>query len=108
MPPIPISTMAPSSPTRRACSSRTRPGAATRLCRATRGPSMCWVARLPALDQVQHWKLPAAGAHGLAIDQAAGRLYAACDGGVLVALDAADGAVCATWPLAGVPDATFF
>src|SRR5439155_12768036 len=48
------------------------------------------------------------GAHGLDIDHRAGCLYAACDGGALIAVNAATGEQRAEWPLAGPPDATFF
>src|SRR5262245_5508890 len=75
---------------------------------AIRDPSMILTARLPALDDVRHWTLPADGAHGLDIDHRGERLYVACDGGSLVALDAGSGRVRGAWPLAGVPDATFF
>lgn len=75
---------------------------------AIRDPSMIFVARLPRLDEVQHWKVPAMGAHGLDIDRQGHLLYAACDEGVLVELDARAGAVRNSWPLSGGPDATFF
>lgn len=80
----------------------------TRVFLAIREPSMILAARLPDLDDVRHWMLPSAGAHGMDIDHAAGLLYVACDGGMLVELDAAEGAVRGQWPLAGAPDATFF
>ncbi len=75
---------------------------------AVREPSMVLVAQLPKLDRVQHWPLPSSGAHGIDIDHANGLLYVACDGGSLVAVDALAGEVRGEWPLAGVPDATFF
>ena len=46
---------------------------------AIREPSMVFVARLPELNEVEHWKLSAGGAHGLDIDHQQGRLYVACD-----------------------------
>jgi hypothetical protein len=52
----------------------------TRVFLAVREPSMILVARLPELGEVQHWMLPAGGAHGLDIDHQTGRLYVACDG----------------------------
>ena len=79
-----------------------------RLFLAIREPSMLLVARLPDLGEVRHWPLPAKGAHGLDIDQRAGRLYAACDEGALVEVDAGSGEVRGAWPLDGGPDATFF
>jgi len=82
--------------------------AGERVFLAIREPSMVLVARLPRLDDVQHWNLPSNGAHGMDIDHEAGRLYVACDAGALVELDAGSGAVRGSWPLAGVPDATFF
>ncbi len=42
------------------------------------------------------------------IDHASGLLYVACDGGLLVEVDARSGDTRQEWPLAGVPDATFF
>jgi hypothetical protein len=69
---------------------------------------MVLVARLPDLRDVQHWPLPAEGAHGIDIDHRAGRLYVACDSGSLIELDTANGAARCEWPLEGAPDATFF
>src|ERR1700730_2015111 len=80
----------------------------TRLFLAIREPSMVLVARLPELNDVQHWPLPSHGAHGMDIDHRNGLLYVACDGGALVAVDALIGDVRGEWPLAGAPDATFF
>src|SRR5215208_5857860 len=65
-------------------------------------------ARLPKLDEVRHWMLPSHGAHGLDIDHQQHLLYVACDGGALVEVEAFAGDVRREWPLAGVPDATFF
>jgi len=69
---------------------------------------MVLVARLPELDEVQHWALPSVGAHGIDIDHRANLVYVACDGGSLVEFNAAVGDLRREWPLAGVPDATFF
>src|SRR5262249_57595935 len=71
-------------------------------------PSMVLAARLPELDQVRHWLVPADGAHGLDIDHDNNLLYTACDGGALVELDATSGQARGQWPLPGVPDVTFF
>ncbi len=81
---------------------------AERVFLAIREPSMVLVARLPALDAVQHWLLPCGGAHGMDINHGAGLLYVACDGGSLVEVDAQSGEMRRDWPLSGVPDATFF
>jgi DNA-binding beta-propeller fold protein YncE len=75
---------------------------------AIRNPSMVFVARLPDLSAIQHWSLPSDGAHGMDIDHAGNLLYVACDGGSLVEVDALSGQTVREWPLAGVPDATFF
>jgi DNA-binding beta-propeller fold protein YncE len=75
---------------------------------AIRNPSMVLVARLPELNAVQHWPLPSDGAHGMDINHGAGLLYVACDGGLLVEVDAQSGETRRKWPLAGVADATFF
>src|SRR5476651_964077 len=81
---------------------------AKRVFLAIREPSMVFVARLPELNEVEHWKLPSGGAHGLDIDHQRGRLYVACDDGALVEVDIGSGQVCNQWPIAGVPDVTFF
>jgi len=75
---------------------------------AIRNPSMVLVATLPDLKMVQHWPLPSDGAHGMDINHEANRLYVACDGGMLVEVDARSGQTPHQWPLAGVPDATFY
>jgi DNA-binding beta-propeller fold protein YncE len=75
---------------------------------AIREPSMVLTAELPGLGNVQHWKLPSAGAHGIDIAHETKLLYVACDGGGLVQMDSLTGRVLNEWPLAGVPDATFF
>ena len=75
---------------------------------AIRHPSMVLVASLPELKVVQHWPLPSDGAHGMDINHAAELLYVACDGGLLVEIDTSTGKTLREWPLAGVPDATFF
>jgi DNA-binding beta-propeller fold protein YncE len=82
--------------------------AAGRVFLAIRDPSMVFVACLPALRDVEHWKLPSGGAHGLDIDHRRGRLYVACDDGALVEVDIAARATSDQWPIAGVPDVTFF
>lgn len=73
-----------------------------------RDPSMILTARLPDLGEVAHWPLPSGGAHGLDIDHAHHRLYAACDDGDLVEVDSISGKVTNVWPIAGPPDVTFF
>jgi DNA-binding beta-propeller fold protein YncE len=82
--------------------------AAERVFLCIREPSMVLVARLPDLDGVVHWALPSSGAHGLDIDHASGRLYAACDQAALVEIDSGSGKVTNVWPIAGAPDVTFF
>jgi DNA-binding beta-propeller fold protein YncE len=79
-----------------------------RLFLAIREPSMVLAADLPGLQNLQHWKLPSAGAHGLDIAHTVKRLYIACDAGGLIELDAVTGRVLNEWPLLGEPDATFF
>jgi len=75
---------------------------------AIRNPSMVLVANLPELNAIQHWPLPSDGAHGMDINHAADVLYVACDGGSLVEVGVRSGQTQREWPLAGVPDATFF
>ena len=82
--------------------------AAERVFLCIRELSMVMVAQLPDLRDVRHWPLPSGGAHGLDIDHARERLYAACDDGALVELDASSGKVTNSWPIAGAPDVTFF
>ena len=69
---------------------------------------MVLTARLPDLQDITHWKVPAVGAHGLEIDHRGGRLYVACDDATLVEIDAGSGKVSNQWPIAGAPDVTFF
>jgi hypothetical protein len=82
--------------------------AAERLFLCIREPSMILVAGLPDLRPLAQWRLPSGGAHGLDIDHARGRLYAACDAGDLVEVDSGSGEVTNVWPIAGPPDVTFF
>src|SRR5262249_27978615 len=82
--------------------------AAERVFLCIREPSMVLVARLPDLSGIAYWKLRSGGAHGLDIDHSRHRLYAACDDGALVEVDSTSGKVTNTWPIAGVPDVTFF
>jgi DNA-binding beta-propeller fold protein YncE len=82
--------------------------AAERLFLCIREPSMVLVARLPDLRDVTHWPVQSGGAHGLDIDHVREKLYAACDDGALVELDASSGKVTNSWPIAGAPDVTFF
>jgi len=81
--------------------------ASKRVFLAIREPSMVLVAQLPELKEVQHWKIPSGGAHGLEIDHQRGRLYCACDDAVLVEIDSSSGQVSNQWPIAGAPDVTF-
>jgi hypothetical protein len=80
----------------------------TRVFLAIREPSMVLVARLPDLKEVNHWRLSPGGAHGLDIDHERGRLYVACDDAVLVEVITSSGETSNEWPIAGVPDVTFF
>lgn len=52
--------------------------------------------------------IPAAGAHGLDLDPATGRLFCACDAKVLVTVEARSGKVLSQQPLSGVPDVVWF
>jgi hypothetical protein len=82
--------------------------AAERVFLCIRNPSMILTARLPDLSVPVYWSLPSGGAHGLDIDHARNRLYAACDDGALVEIDSLSGKVTNVWPIAGPPDVTFF
>src|SRR5258707_1743343 len=74
---------------------------------AIREPSMVLVAQLPELSAVQQWSLPSGGAHGMDINHGAEILYVACDGGLLVEVDARSGERGRKWSPAGASDATF-
>ena len=70
-------------------------------------------ARIVAIDArdptklAKEYEVPATGPHGLDLDTATGRLLCACDGGVLLAIDAASGLVLGDVPLSGAPDVIF-
>jgi len=70
-------------------------------------------ARIIAIDArdptriAKQYEVPAAGPHGLEIDPATGRLFCACDAGILFAIDAASGDVLADVALSGPPDVIF-
>jgi YVTN family beta-propeller protein len=83
-------------------------GDATRVFLAIQEPSVVLVAGLPDLAPIAQWPLPSAGAHGIDIDVTGNRLFVACDGGALVAVDTGTGTVLDRWPLPGGPDATFY
>ena len=55
-----------------------------------------------------HFDVPAEGPHGLDLDAENGRLFCACDAGVLVTLDSGSGRVLGTTALSGAPDVIFF
>lgn len=52
-------------------------------------------------------QVPGVGPHGLDIEVERRRLFCACDGGVLLEIDADTGSVLARAPLSGVPDVVF-
>lgn len=62
-------------------------------------------ARNPAV--ASELDVAAAGPHGLDIDPASGRLFCACDAGVLFAIDAASGRALGEVGLSGAPDVIF-
>ena len=55
----------------------------------------------------KEYQVPAEGPHGLELDPVTGRLFCACDAGVLFAIDAASGRVLADVSLSGAPDVIF-
>lgn len=72
-------------------------------------PAEIVVVAAGAPDRVaRSFVIPAAGPHGLDYDQATGRLFSACDAGVLVTLDSHSGRVVDESALSGVPDVVFF
>jgi DNA-binding beta-propeller fold protein YncE len=70
-------------------------------------------ARIVAIDAREpskiskEYEVPAEGPHGLDLDPATGRLFCACDAGVLFTIDAASGRVLGNVPLSGAPDVIF-
>lgn len=54
------------------------------------------------------FSISAAGPHGLDLDPETGRLFCACDAGVLVTIDARSGRIFSQEPLSGIPDVVFF
>jgi len=64
-------------------------------------------ARNPTKVSAEH-QVPAEGPHGLELDPVTGRLFCACDAGILFAIDAASGRVLDDVPLSGAPDVIFF
>jgi hypothetical protein len=64
-------------------------------------------ARNPTKVSVER-QVPAEGPHGLELDPVTGRLFCACDAGILFAIDAASGRVVDDVPLSGAPDVIFF
>jgi DNA-binding beta-propeller fold protein YncE len=70
-------------------------------------------ARIVAIDArdpnkiSKEYVVPADGPHGLELDPATGRLFCACDAGILFAIDAASGHVLGDVPLSGAPDVIF-
>jgi DNA-binding beta-propeller fold protein YncE len=72
-------------------------------------PSQIVVVDARAPDRVaRSMPVPADGAHGLDFDRATGRLFCACDAGVLVTLEARSGKVLNEAKLSGVPDVVWF
>jgi DNA-binding beta-propeller fold protein YncE len=59
-------------------------------------------------DLVSAWPIGSAGPHGLDLDPEGRHLFVACDGGLVVVLDADDGRELGTVPIPGVPDAIWF
>jgi DNA-binding beta-propeller fold protein YncE len=53
------------------------------------------------------YPVPADGPHGLELDPATGRLFCACDAGILFAIDAKSGRVLGDVSLSGAPDVIF-
>jgi len=54
------------------------------------------------------WSVSCGGPHGLDLDRAGDRAFAACDGGEMVCLSSVDGTEAAKVAIAGVPDAIWF
>jgi DNA-binding beta-propeller fold protein YncE len=71
-------------------------------------------ARIVAIDArdptrvAKEYQIPADGPHGLDLNPATGRLFCACDAGILFAIDAASGGILGEVRLSGTPDVIFF
>jgi DNA-binding beta-propeller fold protein YncE len=61
-----------------------------------------------ALTPARSFPIGHAGPHGLALDEAAGHLFVACDNGDLVVLHRESGEALATVPIAGPPDVLWY
>jgi DNA-binding beta-propeller fold protein YncE len=55
----------------------------------------------------KEYVVPAEGPHGLDLDPATGRLFCACDAGILLAIDAGSGRILGDVRLSGAPDVIF-
>ena len=55
----------------------------------------------------KEYQVPVEGPHGLELDPVTGRLFCACDAGILFAIDAASGRILADVSLSGAPDVIF-
>jgi YVTN family beta-propeller protein len=70
-------------------------------------------ARIVAIDAhdptkvSKEYEVPAEGPHGLELEPVTGRLFCACDAGVLLAIDSASRRVLGDVPLSGAPDVIF-
>jgi DNA-binding beta-propeller fold protein YncE len=58
--------------------------------------------------RMEAWPVSSDGPHGLDIDTAAGRVFVACDGGMVVAHDLATGREIARTPISGEPDVVWY
>ncbi len=66
------------------------------------------VGAAPPFEFLRGIPIPAPGPHGLDLDERRGLLHCACDGGVMVTVEAASGRVVAQVPIAGPPDVVFY
>lgn len=70
-----------------------------------REPAVVAVLSASTFDLVDQFPVPGVGPHGLDLDQEGHRAFVACDGGMVVTLDASTGSELAQVPIAGTPDA---
>lgn len=71
-------------------------------------PQIVAVRDRPPFDVLRSVSIPVAGPHGLELDEARGLLHCACDGGVVITLEAGSGRIVGQVPIAGGPDVVFF
>ncbi len=84
------------------------PGAGCFYLNIAMPPQILVVGAAPRFEVLRSIPIPAAGPHGLDIDERRGLLHCACDAGAVVTVEADSGRVVSQVPIAGSPDVAFF